>query len=185
MNVNLNDAANNGIMTIEFIKDKLSYPNASFSKVNQSEFIELLNGFPYGNVDINNVIVYDLNDIDEDGAYVFSKDRIFDALTKLDDEDNIIYSVLNNAVDHINTYVEVIKSGVFDADEPASAHTQNLNIVLENIIAIFNIANEHVGGKKKKAMTHKKKKSMSHKKKKAMTHKKKKVMSIKKKAKKL
>ena len=161
MDVNVNDLANSGKGMIEFVESNLTFPNAVLSAENRNEYVNLLAGFRYSRVDVNATDAYNVDEVDDDGYLRYSTDDLREALQNVNnDEDNIIHTLIEQMKQQVKEYVAFIENGEFDGDMENNAW---LSVTLQNIAAIFNVANAAAGGKKatKKATKSKSKKSKS------------------------
>jgi hypothetical protein len=174
MDMNVNDLANSGKAMLEFIERKLTFPNAVLSAENRNEYVNLLAGFRYSRVDVNATDAYNVDEADDDGYLRYSADDLREALQNVNnDEDNLIHTLIEQMKQQVKEYIEFIEEGEFDGDMENNAW---LSITLQNIAAIFNVANAAAGGKKatkktkkSKAKKSKTKKSKSAKKTKKVT----------------
>ncbi len=172
--MNVNDLANSGKAMLEFIERKLTFPNAVLSAENRNEYVNLLAGFRYSRVDVNATDAYNVDEADDDGYLRYSADDLREALQNVNnDEDNLIHTLIEQMKQQVKEYIEFIEEGEFDGDMENNAW---LSITLQNIAAIFNVANAAAGGKKatkktkkSKAKKSKTKKSKSAKKTKKVT----------------
>lgn len=146
MDVNVNDLANSGKAMLDFIENKLTFPNAVLSAENRNEYVNLLAGFRYSRVDVNATDAYNVDEADDDGYLRYSADDLREALQNVNnDEDNLIHTLIEQMKQQVKEYVAFIEKGEFDGDMENNAW---LSVTLQNIAAIFNIANAAAGGKK-------------------------------------
>jgi len=142
----MNDLANSGKAMLEFIERKLTFPNADLSAENRNEYVNLLAGFRYSRVDVNATDAYNVDEVDDDGYLRYSSDDLREALQNVNnDEDNLIHTLIEQMKQQVKEYVDFIEEGEFDGDMENNAW---LSITLQNIAAVFNIANAAAGGKK-------------------------------------
>ena len=154
--MNVNDLANSGKAMIEFIENKLTFPNAVLSAENRNEYVNLLVGFRYSRVDVNATDAYNVDEADDDGYLRYSADDLREALQNMNnDEDNLIHTLVEQTKQQVKDYIEFLENGEFDGDMENNAW---LSVTLQNIAAVFNLANAAAGGKKatKKATKSKK-----------------------------
>jgi hypothetical protein len=157
MDMNVNDLANSGKAMIEFIENKLTFPNAVLSAENRNEYVNLLAGFRYSRVDVNATDAYNVDEADDDGYLRYSADDLREALQNVNnDEDNLIHTLVEQTKQQVKDYIEFLENGEFDGDMENNAW---LSVTLQNIAAIFNVANAAAGGKKATKKTKKSKKS--------------------------
>ena len=181
MNVDLVGMENAGNEMLNFIDENLTYPNANFSQENKVEFIRILDGFPFKNVNLNETVVYDIEDVDEDyGAQEYDDSYIRKRLAKLHESYNLIHRLVSMLRHAVKGYTDTIHSRVFDGDVVESVHHRDLNILLNNLIAVFNVANAAAGGRKRKSRKSAKKSRKSAKKSARKSHKKSARKSLKK-----
>ncbi len=155
--MNVNDLANSGKAMIEFIENKLTFPNAVLSAENRNEYVNLLAGFRYSRVDVNATDAYNVDEADDDGYLRYSADDLREALQNVNnDEDNLIHTLVEQTKQQVKDYIEFLENGEFDGDMENNAW---LSVTLQNIAAIFNVANAAAGGKKATKKTKKSKKS--------------------------
>ena len=146
MDVNVNDLANSGKAMLDFIERKLTFPNAVLSAENRNEYVNLLEGFRYSRVDVNATDAYNVDEADDDGYLRYSADDLREALQNVNnDEDNLIHTLIEQMKQQVKEYVVFIEKGEFDGDMENNAW---LSVTLQNIAAIFNLANAAAGGKK-------------------------------------
>lgn len=146
MDVNVNDLANSGKAMIEFVENKLTFPNAVLSAENRNEYVNLLAGFRYSRVDVNATDAYNVDEADDDGYLRYSTDDLREALQNVNnDEDNLIHTLIEQMKQQVKEYVAFIENGEFDGDMENNAW---LSVTLQNIAAVFNLANAAAGGKK-------------------------------------
>ena len=144
--MNVNDLANSGKAMIEFIENKLTFPNAVLSAENRNEYVNLLVGFRYSRVDVNATDAYNVDEADDDGYLRYSADDLREALQNMNnDEDNLIHTLVEQTKQQVKDYIEFLENGEFDGDMENNAW---LSVTLQNIAAIFNVANAAAGGKK-------------------------------------
>lgn len=144
--MNVNDLANSGKAMIEFIESKLTFPNSDLSAENRNEYINLLAGFRYSRVDTNATDAYNVDEADDDGYLRYSTDDLREALQNVNnDEDNLVHTLVEQMKQQVKEYIEFLENGEFDGDMENNAW---LSITLQNIAAIFNVANAAAGGKK-------------------------------------
>jgi hypothetical protein len=130
--IDLTEMENAGTELLNFID---RHPNADFGENCKTEFMRILAGFPFKNVDISATSAYDIEDVDEEyGPREYTRDEL-----STDETICMFISMLRYAV---NRYTNDVKLRHFDDDQPASAHHPDLNILLNNIIAVFNIKSE-------------------------------------------
>lgn len=148
MNVNVNDLANSGKAMLDFIERKLTFPNAVLSAENRNEYVNLLAGFRYSRVDVNATDAYNVDEADDDGYLRYSADDLREALQNVNnDEDNLLHTLIEQMKQQVKEYVTFIEKGEFDGDMENNAW---LSVTLQNIAAVFNLANAAAGGKKSK-----------------------------------
>ena len=139
------------------------------SAENRNEYVNLLAGFRYSRVDVNATDAYNIDDADDDGYLRYSAHDLREALQNVNnDEDNLIHTLVEQTKQQVKDYIEFLENGEFDGDMENNAW---LSVTLQNIAAIFNVANAAAGGKKatKKTKVSKAKKSKSAKKTKKVT----------------
>jgi hypothetical protein len=150
-----------------FIDTKLkNHRRDDFNMENMNTFLRIIDEFTFKNVDLNSKIAYNIDDIVEvdDDVYeaaTIPTETLKNSLNNLDDDDNIIHTLVTMLRDKVSKLSEIVKMYKHNADfEPEQLADRNFNTLLNNIIAIFNAANAAAGGSKK---SHKKSRK-SHKK---------------------
>ena len=144
--MNVNDLANSGKAMIEFVESKLTFPNAVLSAENRNEYINLLAGFRYSRVNVRAMDAYNVDEADDDGYLRYSTDDLREALRNVNnDEDNLVHTLVQQMKQQVTDYIEFIENGEFDEDMENNAW---LSVTLQNIAAVFNVANAAAGGKK-------------------------------------
>jgi hypothetical protein len=146
MDMNVNDLANSGKAMLDFIESNLTFPNAVLSAENRNEYVNLLAGFRYSRVNVNATDAYNVDEADDDGYLRYSSDDLREALQNVNnDEDNLIHTLIEQMKQQVKDYIEFLENGEFDVDMENNAW---LSVTLQNIAAVFNLANAAAGGKK-------------------------------------
>jgi hypothetical protein len=134
--VDLAEMENAGVELLKFIDTHLTHPGANFGENNKTDFMRILEGFPFKTIDENATSAYNIEDVDEEyGPREYTREQL---QASLDDEDNIVYTIVSMLRYAVNRYTNDVKTRNFDDDQPASAHHPDLNTLLNNIIAVFN-----------------------------------------------
>jgi hypothetical protein len=168
-NVDLDKLTKGGEEMLQFINDNLTYPNPNFEKMDR--FLELLESFTLRrNIDMDAVIAINPEDVRET---LYSTEAIHEGLKQLNDDDNLIYNLSNMLKEELELYIRNLNPERFDGD----AHSQNLDVALQNIVAVFNLANPDnnnnamAGGRKRRSRKSAKKSRKSAKKSRKMNKK--------------
>jgi hypothetical protein len=148
-NVDLVKLTTGGEEMLQFINDNLTYPNPNFEKMDR--FLELLESFTLRrNIDMDAVNAINPEDVRET---LYSTEDIEAGLGQLNDDDNLIYNLSNMLKEELESYITNLNPERFDGD----AHSQNLDVALQNIVAVFNVANPDnnnnamAGGRKRRS----------------------------------
>ena len=146
--MDINNLKNSAKEMLEFIESKLTFPNIELNAANKLQYLALLNGFSYSRVDANATDAYNIDEADDDGYLRYSTEKIREAIQNVNnDEDTIIYTLIEQVKQQIKEYIEFLENGEFDEDMENNAW---LSVTLQNIAAVFNVANAAAGGKKTK-----------------------------------
>ena len=155
------DTATDELMN--FIDAELkNHRREDFNIQNMTTFLRIIDEFTFKNVDLNSKIAYNIDDIvevDDDvyEAVSISTETLRNSLNNLDDDDNIIHTLVTMLRDEVSELSKIVKMYKHDADfEPEQLADRNFNTLLNNIIAIFNVANAAAGGSKKSRKSAKK-----------------------------
>jgi len=145
---------------INFVNANLRHPIDLANLLQQrNEFDRILEKFPYNNNDMNVREAFNLEEDDgDDGHLRYNEVTIREAINNLNDEDSIIYTLVNQLLFELNAYNRVMAARDFDGNDPYSAYHRYIDMALKNIVAIYNIAGERVaaGGAKKSRKSAKK-----------------------------
>jgi transposase len=156
-----------GIEMTNFVNAYFNHPiNLDNLLRHRNDFNTILKKFPYKDNDMNVREAFNLEEHDgEDGFLRYDEDTIQNAINNLNDDENIIYTLVKQLLFELNAYNRVMAARDFDGDEPLSAYHRYIDMALKNIVAVYNIAGERVaaGGSKKSRKSHKKSRK-SHKK---------------------
>ena len=148
-NVDLAAIARSAEDMIDFIQ-QLGNNNVSFDNNGKQRFLNKLAGIPFERVNRDSNVVYDFNDVDEDGPRRYDGEDIRDAVNDMDDN-ALVRNVVDNAIGELRTFVSTINRGEFDGDDPSSAYTDGLHNALQNLMSVFNVATVVAGGRKRKS----------------------------------
>jgi len=129
------------------------YPGANLGMEQKDQFIHLLNRFPYHRVRMNATSAFNLEDDDNGEAIEYTANRLRAEVNDLANEDGLVITLIDQLKSQINNYKTMLTD---DIEHPSVAHTQELNQGLQNIVALFNIANAAAGGRKKSRKSAKK-----------------------------
>jgi len=131
-NVDLDKLRTGGENMLRFINENLTHPIVNLK--GKCQFLLCFKSFTLGR-NINKNAVVAINP--EDGEILYSTEDILAGLEQLDDDDNVIYNLSNMLKEELTSYIKKLSPEQFDGD----AHSQNLDIALQNILAVFNVAN--------------------------------------------
>jgi len=143
--------------TQQFVLDNLQHPNPTLTTSAKNNLFNLIKEFPYNNVDLRAITAENVDKMDADNGYLqYSTQELRDALMSLNDPNNIIYNLTKTLEGQLDEYADVME------DEENMEDTENtawLNVALQAIVAIYNVAVPNAAGGRKRKSAKKSRKS--------------------------
>jgi hypothetical protein len=154
----INNLLTSGNNMLRFVNDNLTYPNANVGANEKKTFLELLDSFSLkGHIQMDVVTAAD----PEVRDLIFEKEDIETGLEKLNDpehkDDSLVYNLSDMLQKELNPYIKKLQNAQGDDYD---FHSDDLDLALQNIVALFNVAipnnNVAAGGAKKSRKSAKK-----------------------------
>jgi hypothetical protein len=142
-----NDLRNFCLNVKDFLERKWSPPNPDLSLASKNEFISMLNDFPYIDVNFRETKAYNVDEPDINEGYLTYSSQML--RSSLNTDAAIVYTLRDILMTQLDEYIQLIDDGEEDIQD--SENTTWLNICLQNIVAVYNVANAAVGGRKRKS----------------------------------